>query len=239
MPQPKDWLDKLFTRTTPNDKELQAHYGWQQRDTAYEWYGNGMLKSVRTPEGATIRFEYDALGRRTLKETHDTCHRYAWDGNVLLHEWSYSPLEKPQVLTDELGRTGYDRKEPYNNLVTWVYDGNSYTPVAKLTKEDSYSIVQDYLGTPIQALDSKGEMVWDCILDIYRDVQELRGERNFIPFRFQGMYFDEETEPCYVRHRYYSCDTGTFNSQDPIGLKGGMQLYAYVHDVNSCVDTMG
>ena len=239
MPQPKDWLDKLFTRTTPNDKELQAHYGWQQRDTAYKWYGNGMLKSVRTPEGATIRFEYDALDRRTLKETHDTCHRYAWDGNVLLHEWSYSPLEKPQVLTDELGRTGYDRKEPYNNLVTWVYDGNSYTPVAKLTKEDSYSIVQDYLGTPIQALDSKGEMVWDCILDIYRDVQELRGERNFIPFRFQGMYFDEETEPCYVRHRYYSCDTGTFNSQDPIGLKGGMQLYAYVHDVNSCVDTMG
>lgn len=53
------------------------------------------------------------------------------------------------------------------------------------------------------------------------------------------MYFDEETELCYVRHRYYSCDTGTFNSQDPIGLKGGMQLYAYVHDVNSCVDTMG
>ena len=53
------------------------------------------------------------------------------------------------------------------------------------------------------------------------------------------MYFDEETELCYVRHRYYSCDTGTFNSQDPIGLKGGMQLYAYVHDVNSFVDTMG
>ncbi|ERJ70823.1 RHS repeat-associated core domain protein [Prevotella disiens JCM 6334 = ATCC 29426] len=53
------------------------------------------------------------------------------------------------------------------------------------------------------------------------------------------MYFDEEPELCYVRHRYYSCDTGTFNSQDPIGLKGDMQLYAYVHDVNSCVDTMG
>ncbi|WP_455106943.1 RHS repeat domain-containing protein [Porphyromonas sp.] len=76
--------------------------------------------------------------------------------------------------------------------------------MAKLTEEDSYSIVQDYLGTPIQALDSKGEVIWDCILDIYGDVLELRGERNFIPFRFQGMYFDEETELCYVRHRYYS-----------------------------------
>ncbi len=84
-----------------------------------------------------------------------------------------------------------------------MYDGGSYTPVAKLTEEDSYSIVQDYLGTPIQALDSKGEVVWDCILDIYGDVLELRGERNFIAFRFQGMYYDTETELCYVRHRYY------------------------------------
>lgn len=77
-----------------------------------------MLKSVRTPEGATIKFEYDALGRRTLKETHDTCHRYAWDGNVLLHEWSYDRREKPRMEKDELGRIRYDRPEPYTNLIT-------------------------------------------------------------------------------------------------------------------------
>ena len=65
-PRPKSWADRLFM-DKPDEKELQAHYGWQEGDTAYEWYGNGMLRSVRTPEGATIRFEYDALGRRTLK----------------------------------------------------------------------------------------------------------------------------------------------------------------------------
>lgn len=59
-------------------------YAWQEGDTAYEWYGNGILKSVRTPEGETVRFEDDALGRRILKETHSTCYRYAWDNNVLL-----------------------------------------------------------------------------------------------------------------------------------------------------------
>ena len=36
-------------------------------------------------------------------------------------------------------------KESYTNLVTWVYDGGSYTPVAKLTEEDRYTIVQYYL----------------------------------------------------------------------------------------------
>ncbi|MDY3852268.1 MAG: hypothetical protein SO013_05175, partial [Prevotella sp.] len=115
---------------------------------------------------------------------------YLWDGNVFLHEWDYSPNEKPQVLTDDLGRTIYDRKESYNSLITWVYDGGSYTPVAKLMEENSYTIVQDLMSTPIQALDSKGEVVWDCILDIYGDVLELRGERCFIPFRFQGQYED-------------------------------------------------
>ena len=240
MPQPKDWLDKLFTRTTPNDKELLTHYVWQQGDTAYEWYGNGMLKSVRTPEGATIRFEYNALGRRTLKETHDTCHRYAWDGNVLLHEWNYDRREKPSMEKDELGRIRYDRQEPHTNLITWVYDGGSYTPVAKLTEEDSYSIVQDYLGTPIQALDSKGEVVWDCILDIYGDVLELRGKRDFIPFRFQGQYEDGETGLYYNRFRYYSPHTGNYISQDPIGLTGGNPtLYGYVRDSNIQIDSFG
>ena len=240
MSQPKDWLDKLFTRTTPNNKDLQAHYGWQQGDTAYEWYGNGMLKSVRTPEGATIRFEYDALGRRTLKETHDTCHRYAWDGNVLLHEWSYDRREKPRMEKDELGRIRYDRQEPHTNLITWVYDGGSYTPVAKLTEEDSYTIVQDYLGTPIQALDSKGEVVWDCILDIYGDVLELRGKRDFIPFRFQGQYADVETGLYYNRFRYYSPELGNYISQDPIRMAGNNPtLYGYVKDTNSWLDPFG
>ena len=121
-----------------------------------------------------------------------------------------------------------------------MYDGGSYTPVAKLTEEDSYSIVQDYMGTPIQALNSKGEVVWDCILDIYGDVLELRGKRNFIPFRFQGLYEDGETGLYYNRFRYYSPKMGNYISQDPIGLAGGNPtLYGYVSDANSWIDIFG
>ncbi|WP_029410646.1 RHS repeat domain-containing protein [Treponema pedis] len=104
---------------------------------------------------------------------------------------------------------------------------------------DSYTIVQDYLGTPIQALNSKGKMVWDCILDIYGDVLELRGERDFIPFRYQGQYEDQETGLYYNRFRYYDPNSGTFISQDPIGLAGGLNLYSYVHDSNFWVDIFG
>ena len=158
----------------------------------------------------------------------------------MLHEWNYQSWTKPIRKKDKYGRYSYSSPEPLTNITTWVYDGGSYTPVAKLTKEDSYSIVQDYLGTPIQALDSKGEVVWDCILDIYGDVLELRGERNFIPFRFQGQYEDGETGLYYNRFRYYSPETGNYISQDPIGLAGNNPtLYGYVNDANAWIDPFG
>ncbi len=112
--------------------------------------------------------------------------------------------------------------------------------MAKLTEEDSYTIVQDYLGTPIQALDSKGEVVWDCLLDIYGEVQTLRGERSFVPFLFQGQYYDYETELAYNRFRYYSPELGRYISEDPIRFKSGiLSLYSYVEDTNQIIDPLG
>ncbi|MGP1437303.1 MAG: hypothetical protein ACTTKN_11915 [Phocaeicola sp.] len=56
-----------------------THIAWQTGDYAYEWYGNGMLKEVRLPYGKTVRFEYDALGRRTAKLFNGHVFRYLWD----------------------------------------------------------------------------------------------------------------------------------------------------------------
>lgn len=58
-------------------------------------------------------------------------------------------------------------------------------------------------------------------------------------FRYAGQYFDSETNLCYNRYRYYSPETGTYLSQDPIGIWGGYALYAYVRDVNKELDFLG
>lgn len=59
-------------------------------------------------------------------------------------------------------------------------------------------------------------------------------------FIYQGQYYDPETELCYNRFRYYSPDTGSYISQDPIGLRGNNpNFYAYVHDVNRWIDPFG
>ncbi|WP_306769699.1 MULTISPECIES: RHS repeat domain-containing protein, partial [Bacteroidales] len=212
----------------------------QPGDTCYEWQANGMLAGVRTPDGRTITFGYDALGRRVSKRTGDTVHRFGWDGNVVLHEWDTDEARRPRLVTDETGREEYDGTEKPEGLVTWVYDGTSFTPVAKVTDGERYTIVHDYLGTPTQAYNSKGELVWEMLLDVYGEVMECRGDRTLVPFRYQGQYEDEETGLYYNRSRYYSPDMGMYISSDPIGLAGNNPtLYAYVSDTNSEVDVFG
>ncbi|GIM57758.1 hypothetical protein CAPN006_21500 [Capnocytophaga canimorsus] len=166
--------------------------------------------------------------------------RYLWDGNVLLHEWEYDVADEPQLVTSEIGEVSFNKPEPINNLITWVYENGSFVPIGKLTQNESFSIVSDYLGTPVQAFNEQGELVWERELDIYGRVRKEKGISNFVPFRYQGQYYDSEVDLCYNRFRYYDCNTGTYISQDPIGLLGNNpNFYAYVFDSNTQVDVFG
>jgi RHS repeat-associated protein len=87
---------------------------------------------------------------------------------------------------------------------------------------------------------AKGEKTWEADLDIYGKVRTFAGRSlSECPFRYQGQYEDSETGLYYNRFRYYDPSIGSYLSQDPIGLNGGMQLYNYVHDPNSWVDRLG
>lgn len=108
----------------------------------------------------------------------------------------------------------------------------SFTPIAKVTDGERYTIVHDYLGTPVQAYDSAGDLVWEMLLDVYGRVMECRGDRSLVPFRYQGQYEDAETGLYYNRFRYYSPEMGMYISSDLIGLAGNNPtLYGYVGDI--------
>jgi RHS repeat-associated protein len=47
------------------------------------------------------------------------------------------------------------------------------------------------------------------------------------PLRFAARYWDWDTGLYYNRNRWYDAVTGRFLSEDPLGLAGGINLYAY------------
>jgi len=57
--------------------------------------------------------------------------------------------------------------------------------------------------------------------------------------RFQGQQVDDETGLSYNRHRYYDPDAGRFVSRDPIGLRGGVNVYQYVPNPTHWIDPLG
>jgi RHS repeat-associated protein len=210
-----------------------------QKKHQYEWYANGMLKKVTRPDGKEVTYTYDALGRRISKCFDGKITRWVWDADVPLHEWCYAEKEKPVVEVNEWGGLGFNKQEPAEEVITWIFDADNFAPAAKLVNGTTYSIITDYLGTPVEAYDENGKRVWECVLDIYGRKRAINGQSDFIPFRYQGQYEDTETGLYYNRHRYYDPGMGRYVSQDPIALQGGDNLYAYVHDPNLQIDIFG
>jgi len=50
------------------------------------------------------------------------------------------------------------------------------------------------------------------------------------PFRFSTKYYDGETGLMDFGYRFYVADTGRWLTRDPIGLKGGINLYIHVEN---------
>jgi RHS repeat-associated protein len=207
--------------------------GW-----AYKWAGNGMLKQVINPGGATVEFHYDPLGRRVAKEYKGTVTRWVWNGNTPLHEWNYKGQYPPHTSIDEDG-TITEEREPVENIITWIFEDESFVPCAKIDEKKKYSIVTDYLGTATHGYDAEGKIVWERELDCYGKSRKQKGAKDFCPYLYQGQYLDDETGLAYNRFRYYDVDSGGYISQDPIGLNGGTAFYGFVHDPNSHVDIFG
>jgi RHS repeat-associated protein len=199
----------------------------------YDWNAVGFLAHVLRPDGTFVSFTYDALGRRLSKTHLDKTTCWIWDGNVPLHEWEEPADYYPDVDVPELvGKA-------FNNLTTWVFEPESFVPIAKLTDFGRYSIVTDHLGTPATMFDDAGKEIWSVDLNTYGGVRRSLGDTNDCPFRYQGQYEDVETGLYYNRFRYYDPQVGQYISQDPIRLYGGKAFYNYVQDTNTYVDIFG
>ncbi|NML35517.1 RHS repeat-associated core domain-containing protein, partial [Paraburkholderia antibiotica] len=119
-----------------------------------------------------------------------------------------------------------------------------FVQVPAKTRHATYFYQNDHLGTPQEMVDESGKVVWLARYKAWGGVKpapygnvDAVGTDNRI--RFQGQYHDEETGLAYNRHRYYDPQNGRFISKDPIGLAGGVNVYAYAPNPVGWVDPLG
>lgn len=101
------------------------------------------------------------------------------------------------------------------------------TGTLTLDEPVTYYYISDHLNTAQLLTDENGEVVWQGNYSPFGavDVVINEVENNF---RFPGQMYDAETGLYYNWNRYYDPATGRYISADPIGLQGGMNLFAYV-----------
>jgi RHS repeat-associated protein len=117
------------------------------------------------------------------------------------------------------------------DAVRWV---EIVEPVLQLT-ESTHFIHFDHLGTPRQVSTADQTVIWrwdskpfgDLPADPDPDGDSQRFELNL---RFPGQYYDAESGLHYNYFRMYDPAIGRYLESDPIGLDGGLNTYAYVHN---------
>jgi RHS repeat-associated protein len=98
----------------------------------------------------------------------------------------------------------------------------------------------DHLGTPVALTDQQGQITWAARHDPWGNIEEEFNPNNIEQnIRLPGQYHDRETGLYYNRFRYYDPKIGAFINQDPIGLKGNVNLSAYVRNPLKFIDPYG
>ena len=129
---------------------------------------------------------------------------------------------------------------PYTNNSTVLV---SYVPGISVTKGgETYYYHHDRLGSTRFLTDSSGDIVHEYDYDAWGNVTAETGLL-VQPYQFVGgqAYYQEPVLGLQLLgQRWYDPQVGRFISRDPIGMKGGINLYAYVkNDSVSRTDPFG
>jgi len=179
----------------------------------YQFGASGLLDAVVRPDGQTVAFAYDALGRRVSKTAGDAARRFIWDGNTPVHELSST-----------------------EGTISWVFEPGTMYPLARQAGEATVGVARDYLGTPEALIADDGQVKTVAFTATGLPADAATSATTELPWRYEGQYADEETGLHYNRFRYYDPRLGRYISKDPLGVLGGLNVYAYVADPTATTD---
>lgn len=182
----------------------RAHNG-QDTQRLY-WNSLGQLVAVWTSGKDSVNLTYDAIGRRVRRWTPTATSRYIWDGDDLVAE------------VDGSG----------NRVAEYTYYPGIDQPHSQRRGTATTYYIEDFPGNVLGLVNSGNALVNQYKYKPYGadDGSPSPGVANTL--QYAAREFDSETGLYYSRARYYDRQLGRFVSEDPIGLSGGINQYAYV-----------
>jgi RHS repeat-associated protein/uncharacterized repeat protein (TIGR02543 family) len=213
-----------------NSNRLHSQSGAQSVHYSYDAMGSLI-------GDGTISYSYNAAVRRISATTANLNASYAYNALGQRVSKTVNGATR-QFVYDEQGHlTGeYDSAGQLLQELIWLGD----LPVAVLkpatnssaTAPDIYYIHADHLGTPRKITrPSDNKVVWTWESEAFGASlpdPNPSGLGTFVfNLRFPGQYYDQETGLFYNGFRDYDPAKGRYSESDPIGLKGGINTYAY------------
>ncbi|MCB9940713.1 MAG: hypothetical protein H6823_20945 [Planctomycetaceae bacterium] len=160
-----------------------------------------------------VEYTYDAMNRRVGKTIDGAATYFIYDGNDVLVELTDIDSTGPQPAVDSV-------RYLHGPAVDQVF-----------AQEDAAGEVEwhltDHLGTVRDLIDDTGAVVNHLKYDSFGNVISQSNSAIATRYQFTSREFDAETGLHYFRARYYNTETGRFISEDPIGLRGGINFYKY------------
>lgn len=174
--------------------------------TLYSWDFENRLKRVVLPNGNTVTYKYDALGRRIQRAPGaGVSTNFFYDGQDVIKD-----INSDGSTVDYLNGPGIDNKLRLTD--------------SRLAAIGPLYFLQDHLSSTSKLTNSAGGVVEQDNYDSFGN----SGGSPLTRYTYTGRERDPDTGLMYYRARWYDPQTGRFISEDPIGLVGGMNPYAYV-----------
>jgi RHS repeat-associated protein len=175
---------------------------------------------------------------------------YTYDGRGIRVIRAESPADGPNttarrfsIYTPELQLLAVTRDDASNIWALSAADKNIHyeivwfagRPIAQVTPASPplYTFT-DHLGTPILQTDAAATVTWRAEYEPFGNIWEMRtGMRTEQPLRFPGQEVAmtwEGQEENYNIHRWYKGGWGRYTQADPLGLRGGINLFSYARN---------
>lgn len=208
-----------------NERQHLSSRSGRNGTTSYEYDSFDMLTDVKTGSGRWTA-SYDIFGRRQSKGFVDDKTEFYWDGDRLSAEVRPNGSVRIYIYADALA---------FVPLLFMDFESIHADPASG----KRYFVFTDQISSPILVTDDSNKPVWTAEIDPYGRAHIEAGSSITFDLRWPGHYFDQETGLHYNRYRYYSPELGRYLQSDPIGLQGGLNVYAYTSSPLSTVDLEG